>query len=287
MPAIECKTTDARRQFNLRRFGMACIFIGTIFFLFVSAYPLGFVRPYPNPPKASITGLFGATRKIDEGYLLRRPKEELATYLNRLPKDVSAGMVHYWHEGDRWAPSDARYTRPSIWANYLLWLHPLIPGYEHFYAYEFMTPRKAIRRGYGFCSQLSRIVWSTLRLQGVKSEILSHPNHVVVQSNGQILDADYGVAIPMTWQAIQSGDTAAIVQQYYRGFDAMHPLLIKVYTDGWTSSGEDNAAMIYMLRYEKRMDVLKWIPPLFIFSTGVGLLLCSRRKRRRTPFAVT
>lgn len=280
MPAIEYKTADARYQFNLRRCGMACVFIGAIFFLFVSAYPLGFVRPYPNPPKESITGLLRTTKTIDEAYLLRRPKEDLSAYLSHLPKDVSDGMVHFWHEGDRWAPSDAQYTRPSIWENYLLWLHPLIPGYEHFYAYEFMTPRKAIRRGYGFCSQVSRIVWSTLRSQGVKSEILSHPNHVVVQSNGQILDADYGVAIPMTWQAIQSGDTAAIVREYYRGFEAMHPLLIKVYTDGWTSLGEDNEVMIYMLRYENRMDVLKWMLPIFIIMTGVGLILLSHRSRQ-------
>jgi hypothetical protein len=285
MPAIEYKTTDEQRQSNLRRCGMACIFIGATFFLFISAHPLGLVRPYPAPPEASITGLLGATKKINEAYLLRRPGEDLAGYLSRLSKDVGDGIVHYWHEGDQWAPSDARYTRPSIWTNYLLWLHPLIPGYEHFYAYEFMTPRKAIRRGYGFCSQVSRTVWSTLRLQGVKSEILNHPNHVIVQSNGHVLDADYGVAIPMTWQAIQSGDTAAIVRRYYRGFEAMHPILIQIYTDGWTSLGEDNASMIYMLRYEKVMDVLKWIPPLFIVSIGIGLLLLSRRTRRRGPFA--
>jgi hypothetical protein len=85
--------------------------------------------------------------------------------------------------------------------------------------------------------------------------------------------------------ALLATGTATIARRHYRGFEAMHPILIQIYTDGLTSLGEDNATMIYMVRYEKLMDVLKWAPPLFFVSIGIGLLLLSRRIRWRRPFA--
>lgn len=264
----------------LRRLGVLTGTFGVVFLLLVAAAPIGLVDPYPMPPSADVAGPLGATKDIDVQSLYKKNDEKLGEYLSRLTKDIASGIVHYWHEGDKWETPDTQYTRPSIWDNYLLWLHPLISGYEHFYRYEFISPEKAINRGYGFCSQVARIVWSILHRQRIDAEILSNPNHVVVQSIGNILDPDFGVFIPMTWQEIQSGDTAAIVKQYYREFESSQPLLTKAYSEGWQSSGLNDPSIVYMLAYEEKMDRLKWFPPIIAISFGALLLLLSRKTER-------
>jgi hypothetical protein len=284
---IMSQTGSVRRAPSiLRGAGISFCLIGALFLIFVSAAPLGLVDPYSMPPKADVSGPQGRVKAISVADLQRDRDENLNSYLERLTNDVADGMVHYWHAGESWEQDDAAFTRPSIWDNYLLWLHPLISGYEHFYSYEFLTPSNVLARGYGFCSQVSRLVWAVLRMQGIEAEILTNENHVVAQSNGAILDADYGVFIPMTWQEIQSGDTAKIVRDYYRGFDSMHPLLTKIYTDGWTSSGVDNPIMLYMLRYEAKMNLLKWLPPILLFLIGIGLLILECVFCRRVRVAV-
>lgn len=254
----------------IRAIGVASFAIGTIFTVLVAAHPLGLVDAYPMPPDADLDGPFGARTKIESlDSLYRKAEEPLHTYFPRLVKEVSEGFVHYWHKGEKWAPQDSEYTRPSMWDNYLLWLHPLIPEYEHFNRYEFISPKKALDRGYGFCSQVSRLVWSILRDQGIRAEILIHPNHVVVQSNGYILDADYGVTIPNTALEIMNSDPAGIIAEYYARFDWMLPTLTQIYSEGWKSSGFEDPSMVYMLRYEAKMDALKWLPPVALLLGGL------------------
>jgi hypothetical protein len=74
--------------------------------------------------------------------------------------------VHCWYVGDEWDSSDAAYAAVSPWDNYLLWLLKD--------RYEFMDPGRAIERGYGFYSQVSRIVYLILDDRGIPSKVLEH-----------------------------------------------------------------------------------------------------------------
>jgi hypothetical protein len=257
-------------KMTLRNIAIGLVASGSVSLALIAANPLGLVRAYPMPPEEFVKGPFGVTEPIKSvESLYRRPSEPEATYFERLTKTVAAGIVHYWSAADTWAPADEPYTRVSPWDNYLLWLHPLLPAYEHFRAYEFITPEHAIRRGYGFCSQVSRIVYSVLADQGIKSEVLSNPQHVIVEANGQILDADYGIYIPHSTAWMQAHPD--MVKSYYRDFDGMAPLLTDIYKSGWEEGGPESL-FAYMRRYEQRMDMLKWVPPFTMLAAGLALL---------------
>lgn len=82
--------------------------------------------------------------------LKKKNSESDKEYFLRLTEDVSKYMVHFW-------PLDpaerAHYgTEIPIWENYVLWLlarsTSRLGG-----ANEYLDPERALRRGYGLCSQ--------------------------------------------------------------------------------------------------------------------------------------
>ena len=255
---------------------------GTAFLLFVSAYPLGLVSAYPAPPAAATEGPLGVEQKIDDVEdLYREPDEPMQAYLERLTKAVAGGMVHYWTEGDRWKTTDTRYTRIGILDNYLLWAQSFLPQYqENLQNYEFVTPRKALDRGYGFCSQVSKIVYSVLADQGIEATIYTVPEHTVVESNGYILDSDYGVFVPHSLAAVQQ--EPSIVDRYYANFGSMLPVLRKAYGQYWQPLGTAEG-FNGVRAYEAKFERLKWAPPLMLLATsvllGAGGTLLQRREK--------
>ena len=130
----------------LQSFGFFLVGIGAAFLLFVAAYPLGLISAYPVPPTAAIEGPLGFERKIEDlDVLYRAPDEPMQDYLRRLTTTVAGGMVHYWTEGDSWAPTDTIYTQVGIFDNYLLWILSFLPQYrKNFQNYEFVEPQKAL-----------------------------------------------------------------------------------------------------------------------------------------------
>jgi hypothetical protein len=130
-----------------------------------------------------------------------------------------------------------------------------------------------MRRGYGFCSQVSRIVWSVLEDQGIDARVLGNAQHVVVEAEGSILDSDYGVFTPHDTKWMQANaDTAVPV--YYKDFPRMQPLLTQTYKEGWYDT-DPNGTFDYMRRYETKMDRYKWCPPIAMVVCGVLLILAS------------
>lgn len=271
----------------LRSSGLFLAGVGTAFLLFVSAYPLGLVRAYPGPPAEAIEGPLGFEQSIgDVMDLYRRPDEPMQAYLNRLTKAVAGEVVHYWTEGDSWTTSDTRYTRISVFDNYLLWMLSFQPQYrDTLQNYEFMTPRKALDRGYGFCSQVSKIVYSVLADQGIDATIYSVPEHTVVESSGNVLDSDYGVFVPHSLVEIQQDPS--MVDSYYAQFGSMLPLLKKAYGQSWQQLGtadDFNGVRAYEAKFER----LKWAPPIMLLAIGVllaavGMILQRRELARLTP----
>lgn len=250
--------------------GVFCAVGGAVFLMFVAAAPLGIVRAYPLPPKEAVDGPLGASRPIDHiESIYRRPGEPQKAYFERLTRDVANGITHYWTKGDTWQPSDARYTAISPWDNYALWLMGFLPRYAHFHNYEFVEPGKAISRGYGFCSQVARIVHAVLERQHISATILENPNHMIVQADGTILDADYGVFIPHSVEWMQAHPDE--VETYYRDFRYAWPALKHVYKTGWTAT--DVSSFPQVQAYLTRMDWLKWVPPVGLLSVGGALLV--------------
>ncbi|RUW56876.1 MULTISPECIES: hypothetical protein [unclassified Mesorhizobium] len=255
----------------LRALGVFSAGVGTAFLFFVSAYPLGLVSAYPAPPASAIEGPLGfAQRVADVDDLYRRTGEPMQPYLERLTTAVARGMVHYWTEGDRWSEADASYTRIGVFDNYLLWMLSFLSEYrENLGNYEFVTPRKALDRGYGFCSQVSKIVYSVLADQGIEATIYSAPEHTVVESNGNILDSDYGVFVPHSLEDVQQDPS--IIDTYYAQFGPMLPLLRRAYGQDWQPLGtaEDfNGVRAYEAKFER----LKWAPPLAFLAIGILLV---------------
>jgi hypothetical protein len=265
---------------SLCSLGLFSAGVGAAFLLFVAAYPLGLISAYPAPPAAATEGPLGFEEKVaDVDDLYRGVGEPMQAYLERLTKAVAGGMVHYWTEGDSWTATDMRYTRISAFDNYLLWILSFRPQYrETLQNYEFVTPRKGLARGYGFCSQVSKIVYSVLSDQGIDATIYSVPEHTVVVSNGNILDPDYGVFVPHTLEDVQQDPS--IIDSYYAQFGPMLPLLKKAYGQSWQSLGtaEDFDSV---RAYEAKFERLKWIPPLAFLATGILLATIGALLRHR------
>ncbi|MER9457485.1 MULTISPECIES: hypothetical protein [unclassified Mesorhizobium] len=268
-------------------FGFFSAGVGAAFLLFVSAYPLGLISAYPAPPAEATEGPLGFQQKVvDVDDLYRATDEPMQAYLERLTKAVAGGMVHYWTVGDSWAATDTSYTRISVFDNYLLWMLSFRPQYrETLQNYEFVTPRKGLARGYGFCSQVSKIVYSILADQGIEATIYSVPQHTVVVSNGNILDSDYGVFVPRSLEDVQR--EPSIIDTYYAQFAPMLPLLKTAYGGAWQPAGtiED---LDGVRAYEAKFERLKWAPPLALLATGMvlatfGMML--RHREGRSPSA--
>jgi hypothetical protein len=261
-------------------FGFFLVGIGVSLVLFVAAYPLGLVSAYPDPPAAAIAGPLGFERKIENlDALYRRPGEPMQGYLDRLTKTVAGGMTHYWTAGDIWAEDDVKYTKIGIFDNYLLWLQSFLPKYrDNLQNYEFATPQKALNRGYGFCSQVSKIVYSILADQGIEATIYSGPQHTIVESNGNVLDPDYGVFIPFPLISVETNP--AIIDSYYANFGSMLPLLREAYSQSWQRLGSPQD-FSDLRSYEEALERLKWFPPFVLLAMGVLFAVGGRLRQSR------
>ncbi|AZO25011.1 hypothetical protein EJ070_33035 [Mesorhizobium sp. M1E.F.Ca.ET.045.02.1.1] len=261
--------------------GLCLMAAGAAFLLFVAAYPLGLIRAYPAPPSAAIEGPLGFEREIEDlNGLYREPDEPKQVYLERLTKSVAGGMVHYWTEGDRWTASDTRYTRISVFDNYVIWLLGLLPAYhESFQNYEFLTPGKALGRGYGFCSQVSKIVYSILIEQGIQATIYGAEQHTIVEVDGNVLDPDYGVIVPYPLALVEKDPS--IIDSYYSDYESMLPLLHEAYGQPWHALGTPEGFQ-NIRAYETVLERLKWLPPVTLLA--IGVLFAGGGLRGRRPF---
>ncbi|TIS29491.1 hypothetical protein [Mesorhizobium sp.] len=264
----------------LRSLGLLSAGVGTVFLLFVSAYPLGLISAYPAPPQAATEGPLGFEEEVaDVDDLYREPEEPVQAYLERLTKAVAGGMVHYWTQGDEWTLADTRYTRIGLFDNYLLWMQSFLPQYrQNLQNYEFVTPHKALARGYGFCSQVSKVVYSVLADQGIEATIYTVPEHTVVESNGSILDSDYGVFVPHSLSEVEQDPT--MIDPYYAQFGSMLPLLHKAYGQPWQPLGTSQGFKD-VRDYEAKFERLKWFPPLMLMATGILFVAFGALLRRR------
>lgn len=145
------------------------------------------------------------------------PAADRKAYVTAVNHAVNQGIAHYlWlDEG-----IEKYNLRVPFHENYILFIASyVIP--HHYRKYEFRDYRRAIERGVGLCSQHAIIIAEILREKGMASAIVSMPGHVVatarvddVRDEWWILDADYGVVLPYSIEAIRA--QPRIIAPYYR-----------------------------------------------------------------------
>lgn len=166
-------------QVSLKLIGGLLTVVVLVLIVLNGAVSLEILNPYPEVPRefANKPHFGRATGDMGFNDLWRRPGEPLAQYQGRLTMVVNARMIHFWPSGER------QWTGIHPLSNWLLWAKGFVPGYEHFANKELLDPRLAWVRGYGVCSQVSRLIYSVLLDQGIASRIMQHPNHVVVEGS--------------------------------------------------------------------------------------------------------
>ena len=225
----------------------------------VSSSNIGIVNNYPPVPKENIPSYFKEVSGVSTLYL--KIGETTTDYYKRLSQKVFQGIIPYWRTKDE---ERTNYTRVSIWDNYLLWAYSYLPNHTHYKQYEFASPQKAFKRGIGLCSQVARIVYYILNEQNIPSKIISQNNHVVVETNDGIIDANYGIYIPFTSKQIQR--KPKIIYQYYsKNLNALE----KIYFNDWDTPDNHDQLYAYMKRMEGYAETLKWIIPILLLSIGI------------------
>ena len=91
---------------------------------------------------------------------------------------------------------------------------------EKFTIWEFYDYKKAIYRGVGVCSQYAIVVDQVLGEKGIPSKLISLGGHVVTtaelsKNNWWILDADFGLVIPLDIKQIEE-DPKIVIDYYIR-----------------------------------------------------------------------
>lgn len=128
-----------------------------------------------------------------------KPSLETVSKLNTI---INEAMAHKW-------PSSI--TRVPARQNYLLWAAAWVDPYLDslglssvetlFQQYQFSNPRKALRRGFGICSQIALTMSGFLHELGIANDTVTLGGHVVLQAHISeettvLADPSKGVILP-------------------------------------------------------------------------------------------
>jgi hypothetical protein len=256
---------------NLYFVGIAASILAMVLLVIASLTPLGLVNPFPTPPVQQSKVPWAQTRPIgDPSELNRRPGEAEHQYFKRLAVSVSAAIMHWWPEND---PFASRYTRVTFLSDYAMWTMSKFARWGNLQNYEFMSPRPALQRGFGFCSQTSRIVFSVLIDNGFRPLLMNHEHHTVIAVNDTVIDSDYGVFIPHSLSDLQ--EKLYLIPFYYRNFPGQQPLLQKIFEEGFVPHSETEY-LEGILKFERSVQYLKWQIPIGLMVFSALLILASR-----------
>jgi hypothetical protein len=203
----------------------------------------------------------------------QREGESNQDYVHRLTELIFDGMSHYWDK----ELTDELNLQVPIHENYIIYFRHQL-GLSHFATYEFYSAERAIERGVGLCSQMSKVLVDALTQNGIEAYGYGLEGHVVtiakVDPNTNIwwlLDADYGVVIAENIKEIEKQPD--LVMEAYRraGYsEGIVQMIAKYY-----SSTENNLRITNNAPYERevldyywkwRMPVLGMFPFLLILG---------------------
>lgn len=256
---------------NLKIAGVAASVLAVVLLVIASLAPLGLVHPYPVPPTKHSRVPWMQSRPIDDPAVLdRRPGEAEHEYFKRLAVRISAAIMHWWPEND---PFASRYTRVTFLSDYALWTMSKFARWGNFQDYEFMSPSPALKRGFGYCSQTSKVVFSVLIDNGFRPVLMNDDEHTVIEVNGTVIDSDYGVFIPHSLDELQ--EKPYLVPFYYRNFPRHQRILKRVYERGFVPHSPTEY-LEEMLKFERSVQYRKWQIPLGLMVLSALLILAGR-----------
>jgi hypothetical protein len=243
--------------------------------------PLRNPQIYSEPRNAYPSDIVLTADEVLE--VIDSPIEDRKSYVRRLTRAVNRGVAHYWY-----SDGIGKYRlRIPLRENYFLFTASYVWP-KLFQKYEFMTYRRALKRGVGLCSQQSVIVAGALKSRGIPSRIIGLDGHVVAAAQVDpqkdewwILDADYGVVVPLRLAAIEADPTA--IAPFYReaGFEESKiERLVEIYGKAGNVRVEDARHFSWPTYYfEQTTYVLIWIVP-FVLMAPLGIRLYRRARSR-------
>lgn len=151
----------------------------------------------------------------------RERNESDADYVRRLNDVVAKSLAHiHWNENN---DIDLYYQRVPIWENYILYIMSLVTNMPEYSKYHFGDYERSLERGIGICGDASMIMSQILEKEGIESQIVSFPGHVILEAklgNGEkvLSDADFGVILPYSVEELNEAPYLAIDHYKNKGF---------------------------------------------------------------------
>lgn len=204
--------------------------------------------------------------------------------LREATRIMASGIIHYWPTDDIFDP-ETLYSPLENWAVYAMSAVEALarkaglPLQLRFSRLERFDYRDAIRKGVGFCSQVSMALADYLDERGIASRVAGLDGHVVVEAsvNGQfyILDPDYDVVIPFSVE--EAAQSSPVVAKYY--MERGYPVSTATHVASlYGPEGNGNYYHSPQRRlFERLFTFVKWGAPAFLFLCGAILLLLNRR----------
>lgn len=122
-------------------------------------------------------------------------------------------------------------ARVAVTDNWLLWGMGCLDGVVTdlgltnveglFRAYETLDYRRALRRGFGICSQNALGLASLLEDRyDIEADVIGLDGHVVVEAGGYLLDPSVGLALPFSLQEAErrEAEAGSVSEFYYNAF---------------------------------------------------------------------
>jgi hypothetical protein len=210
----------------------------------------------------------GRTRALSSPAELRRGADETAeAFAVRLTATLNAHFIH---------SAGSQFPRVSPWHNWLLWLLGVLWP-SRFARLEFRKASYALERGFGLCSQAAQALAYLLTQAGIPVRVAVLDGHVVATAETSpgrwiVLDPDYGVALPMSLDAVRAGGAAAIERAYGPAYG---PNAIARLAAAYAGSHELVPAGTPRERRRVRLEdlafALKWLLPLLLIALGYYL----------------
>ncbi len=194
----------------------------------------------------------------------RLKNEDDLGYSRRMVDVISDGIAHvHWEniEGNKY------HLQIPIWENYILWAMGYIhPEYKRYHIRDY---QKSMERGIGICGDTSMLMSTILYKNGISSKIIAFDRGHVVNSvsfNGQswLLDADYGVSIPVELNDLPNNSD--LIKKYYgeAGFNKKEIAVVSGIYEGTYKKFNDTYHFgPKKMIFEKASYWLKWLLPIF------------------------
>ncbi|MGK2857609.1 MAG: hypothetical protein ACSLFQ_10430 [Thermoanaerobaculia bacterium] len=209
----------------------------------------------------------------------RQSGESDRALVERMTHLVDGSVAHWW--GDERAI--AKYSmRVPARENFVLWgLSWAAP--RVYRQYEFCSAKKAVERGLGLCSQVSIVLVTVLRENGVDASIVGLDGHVVVRARIApdrwiIADADAGVVFDLDLDGLEASPSIARDAYLATG---MPQETATTLSNAYSPAGnvvvggvEEFAPTVCTI--ERAAYAIKWVLPALLAIAGLAVLLLRR-----------